>query len=218
MANHVTTNVHIQGNPDMINWLKSKLDDVEITDNVFHEMSSEQTAKLFYENEFQNTYEWMLENVGAKWCYINEWNKYDDTELHITITSAWSFPEPLINEMFYVCQDVDDDCVFRITYEDESLDPIGAMYISKNGSHIEESSYAWPMLEDYETESEYENAVDFMWEEIGDLKDDLLATCEEIAEEDEEDEDEGSDIYTEDDFADWDITLMDGLEDEEDDF
>jgi hypothetical protein len=56
-----------------------------------------------------------------------------------------------------------------------------------------------------------------MWEEIGDIKDDLLEQCKLIVNESDED-DEGTDIYTEDEFKaleDWDTTLMDGLEDED---
>lgn len=217
MANNVTTFVFISGNSDLITSLDKKLSSVELQDNPFEEMSTEQTARLFYENQYENTYEWMLQNVGSKWCYINEWVVVSETEMQITMTSAWSFPESLVERMYSICNEMDDECEFSITYEDESLDPIGAMYISKNGSHIEESSYEWPQEEDYETEDEYLESLDSMWEEIGDIKDDLLEQCKLIVNESDED-DEGTDIYTEDEFKaleDWDTTLMDGLEDED---
>jgi len=218
MANNVTTFVFISGNSDLITSLDKKLSSVELQDNPFEEMSTEQTARLFYENQYENTYEWMLQNIGAKWCYINEWVVVSDTELQITMTSAWSFPESLVERMHSVCSEMDEECEFSITYEDESLDPIGAMYISKNGSHIEESSYEWPQEEDYETQDEYLDALDSMWEEIGDIKDDLLEQCKLIVNEADYFDNEGTDIYTEqelEELKDWDTTLMDGLEDED---
>ncbi len=221
MANHVTTFITISGDSELITWLDKKLSSVEVGDNAFDEMSTEQTVQLFYENQYEMTYEWMIENVGAKWCYINEWVVMEETQIQIQMTSAWSMPEALIERMFLVCSDVDDECEFSIAYEDESLDPIGAMYISSKGSHIEEGSYEYPAQEDYETEEEYHRALDFMWEDIGDMKDDLLEQCKLIVNSSEEDEEdnEGSDFYTEDELdalRDWDNALMDGLEDYED--
>ncbi len=221
MANHVTTFITISGDSELITWLDKKLSSVEVGDNAFDEMSTEQTVQLFYENQYEMTYEWMIENVGAKWCYINEWVVMEETQMQIQMTSAWSMPEALIERMFLVCSDIDDECEFSISYEDESLDPIGAMYISSKGSHIEEGSYEYPAQEDYETEEEYHRALDFMWEDIGDMKDDLLEQCKLIVNSSEEDEEdnEGSDFYTEDELdalRDWDNTLMDGLEDYED--
>jgi len=218
MANYVTTFIFISGNSDLITSLDKKLSSVELQDNPFEQMSTEQTARLFYENQYENTYEWMLQNIGAKWCYINEWDVINDTEMQITMTSAWSFPESLVERMHSVCSEMDEECEFSITYEDESLDPIGAMYISKNGSHIEESSYEWPQEEDYETQDEYLDALDSMWEEIGDIKDDLLEQCKLIVNEADYFDNEGTDIYTEqelEELKDWDTTLMDGLEDED---
>lgn len=215
MANHVTTFIFISGNSDLITSLDKKLASVDLGDNPFEEMTTEQTARLFYDNQFQNTYEWMISSVGAKWCYINEWVVVSDTELQIQMTSAWSFPEPLIERMYSFCNELDDECEFSVTYEDESLDPIGAMYISKDGSHIEESSYEWPQQEDYETEEEYLESLDSMWEEIGDIKDDLLEQCKLIV---NEEDSEGDDFYTQEELdalSDWDVTLMDGLEDED---
>ena len=52
-----------------------------------------------------------------------------------------------------------------------------------------------------------------MWEEIGDIKDELLEQCKLIVNEADYFDNEGTDIYTEEDFRDWDTTLMDGLED-----
>lgn len=216
MANHVTTFITISGNSDLISWLDTKLSDVEIPDEAFGEMSTEQTVQLFFGEKYEYKYEWLLENVGAKWCYINEWIVMGEDELQIQTTSAWSFPEPLIEKMYSVCSELDGDCQFFITYEDESLDPIGAMYISKDGSHIEESSYEWPLEEDYDSEEEYLEARDTMWDEIADIKDDLLEQCKLIVNEYEE-EDEGTDVYTQsefEEFKDWDVTLMDGLDDE----
>jgi hypothetical protein len=161
----------------------------------------------------------MIENVGAKWCHINEWDVVSDTEMQITMTSAWSFPESLVEKMYSVCSETDEECDFSITYEDESLEPIGAMYISKDGSHIEESSYKWPQEEDFETEDEYLEALETMWEEIGDIKDELLEQCKLIVNEADYFDNEGTDIYTEDELdalRDWDTTLMDGLENDED--
>jgi hypothetical protein len=222
MANNVSTFILINGQSDLITWLDKKLSSVDVGDSLFDEMSTEQTVQLFYENQYELTYEWMIENVGAKWCHINEWVVLEENQIQIQMTSAWSMPEALIERMFLVCSDVDDECEFSITYEDESLDPIGAMYISNKGSHIEESSYEWPDQDDYETEEAYYEANDSMWEEIGDMKDDLLEQCKLIvnSSEGDEEDDEGSDFYTEDELAalrDWDITLMDGL-DEEDEF
>ena len=218
MANHVTTFVFISGNSDLITSLDKKLSSVELEDVLFGEMNTEQTTRLFYENQYENTSQWVIENVGAKWCHINEWVVVSDTELQIQLTSAWSFPEALVEKMYSVCSELDEECEFSITYEDESLDPIGAMYISKDGSHLEESSFEWPEEDDYETEEEYLEASEYMWDEIGNIKDDLLEQCKLIVNESDDEDDEGTDIYTQSDLeelTDWDTTLMDGLDEEE---
>jgi len=211
MANHVTTFITISGDSELITWLDKKLSSVEVGDNAFDEMSTEQTVQLFYENQYEMTYEWMIENVGAKWCYINEWvGEIFDLDVFspymlitTTVKEEWRTKIP------------------AVVHVDKSLDPIGAMYISSKGSHIEEGSYEYPAQEDYETEEEYHRALDFMWEDIGDMKDDLLEQCKLIVNSSEEDEEdnEGSDFYTEDELdalRDWDNALMDGLEDYED--
>ena len=59
MANHVTTFITISGDSELITWLDKKLSSVEVGDNAFDEMSTEQTVQLFYENQYEMTYEWI---------------------------------------------------------------------------------------------------------------------------------------------------------------
>ena len=51
MANHVTTLIFISGNSDLITSLDTKLSSVDLQDNPSEEMNTEQTARLFYENQ-----------------------------------------------------------------------------------------------------------------------------------------------------------------------
>ncbi len=132
MANHVTTFITISGDSELITWLDKKLSSVEVGDNAFDEMSTEQTVQLFYENQYEMTYEWMIENVGAKWCYINEWVVMEENQIQIQMTSAWSMPEALIERMFLVCNDVDDECEFSPKISLNLLAVLTAVWLSPN--------------------------------------------------------------------------------------
>jgi len=43
----------------------------------------------------EDTREWWLDNVGAKWMYFDDVDRSTDSSIIINMTSAWDFPEGL---------------------------------------------------------------------------------------------------------------------------
>ena len=66
-------------------------------------------------------YNWSCENIGAKWCHIEEYA--DD---YISGYSAWSPPIPLVENLVqYIHDQVGGDVSAKLTYEDEFRNFIG---------------------------------------------------------------------------------------------
>tara|TARA_R110000868_G_scaffold1546_4_gene12347 strand:+ start:1631 stop:2251 length:621 start_codon:yes stop_codon:yes gene_type:complete len=67
---------------------------------------------LTYEDS--EKFSWTTENIGPKWCYLEEFNGES-----FNGTSAWSAPEDGLVKLLEILEQFDPDIITSITYEDE---------------------------------------------------------------------------------------------------
>lgn len=85
---------------------------------------------------------WMCENVGAKWAYMND---HDDDSIYMY--SAWS---PVVEFVEWVVSEVtkvDEEAVAVYTYEDEMPNFIGVQVYNKDGLYDAEELDSEEILE-----------------------------------------------------------------------
>ena len=179
MANHVTTNLTIEGNKKLMDFLeeKAKLVDERRKDDHYLAFVGA------FLPEMENRRDWFSENVGAKWCYHEDFYN-DDSTAEITLTSAWYYPEYLIEHLFKICAEIDEDVEIYGTFEDESYAPVGGFAINKYGFESdEEDELEHPDSDDYlddDGEVDYdahEVAIEEFYEEVDETKDLCLQNC-----------------------------------------
>lgn len=100
MANIISTEVEI-GNPtkEIIQLFKSI--EENITDNF--NIPMDEFIKFFFDididDEDEYTYGWRVDNLGAKWVYIQDFDIDDDNTIHMTFHSAWRPPFEMFDTM-----------------------------------------------------------------------------------------------------------------------
>ena len=158
MANHVYFNIEIDGLSEeqhnclfktevasRPHWVEGE-DPIEYEELVeVHEQPFMSNVERTYDKDgwLENSYSWYCDEVGAKWCHIEEWH-YDSM---ITGYSAWSTPYQMVCHMLeYASNRFNIELSARMTYEDEFRNFIGRdffeTYHSDEGfycSHSEES-------------------------------------------------------------------------------
>jgi len=177
MANNMRTNISIYGNKELMNYLKERKEVVDYGDDP--DLSF---VGSFYDN-MENNRLWFGDNVGAKWCYHEDFYVEDDVS-EVTLVSAWYTPIKLIEKLYSLCSEIDANCEINGTYEDESYSPVGGFVVDKNGFNSEEEEVEYPNEDDFigedgEIDYElYEFAVeDFhnnLWEVKERLKQDVI--------------------------------------------
>lgn len=142
MANNMTTSIVIEGNEELMNYLKERKEVVDSGDDRYLSF-----VGSFYDN-MENDRSWFIDNVGAKWCYHEDfWVESDTSE--ITLVSAWYTPINLLEKLYELCSKVDSECNIYGTYEDESYSPIGGFVVDENGYNSEEEEVEYPNEDDY---------------------------------------------------------------------
>lgn len=119
----------------------------EVLKNLFSRLSRDSNGTMWFEDIFndgsnesfeedKNTHDFMYNNVGAKWCYVD-----DLDETSISTTSAWAWPENGFEWIFEQVGKVDPDFIGTVTYEDEMPNFIGAAVYTADGpyDYVEES-------------------------------------------------------------------------------
>ena len=101
---------------------QTRMDLVELHDQPFYEGVGE---KIIGENGWlENGYDWYCENVGAKWCNIEDWSSG-----YIYGYSAWSQPTMLAeNVLRYLSKKYDREFTAKMTFEDEFRNFVGIEY------------------------------------------------------------------------------------------
>ena len=151
MANHVYFTIHIEGiedeqfNNSVISEKRTRNDyegnPYEITELVEIEhqpfMSLVQ-KRLDKDGELENSYDWYCEEVGAKWCHIEECQ-----DGYIAGYSAWRQPHELvINLMEFYANTYETEVSASMTYEDEFRNFMGKQYYGSDKCETD-GWYAW---------------------------------------------------------------------------
>jgi hypothetical protein len=138
----MTTSIVIEGNEGLMNYLKERKEVVDSGDDCYLSF-----VGSFYDN-MENDRSWFIDNVGAKWCYHEDFCVEDDSS-EITLVSAWYTPINLLEKLYELCSKVDPECNVYGTYEDEGYSPIGGFVVNKNGYNSEEEEVEYPNEDDY---------------------------------------------------------------------
>ena len=179
MANHVTTNLTIEGSKKLMEFLeeKGKLVDKRREDDIYLAFVGA------FIPEMKNDRGWFTDNVGTKWCYHEDFYTGDSTA-EITLTSAWYYPNTLIENLFKICAEIDEDVQIYGTFEDESYAPVGGFAINKYGfEEDEEDDLDYPDSDAYldadgEVDyDEYDEAMEEFYEEVFSTKDLCQQNC-----------------------------------------
>ena len=179
MANHVTTNLTIEGNKELMDFLeeKAKLVDERRKDDHYLAFVGA------FLPEMENRRDWFSENVGAKWCYHEDFYN-DGSTAEIILTSAWYYPEYLIEHLFKICAEIDENVEIYGTFEDESYTPVGGFAINKYGFESdEEDELEHPDSDDYLDDDgevdydRYDEAMEEFYDDVYSTKDLCLQNC-----------------------------------------
>ena len=150
MANHVYFNIDVSTNLTDEQWSESFLEK-EVTrqwgDNEpyqimeFVELENQpfmQSAKPKFDKDghLEDSWNWYVDNVGAKWCNIEETHNG-----YITGYSAWSPPYNMAqNVANYIAETYGETVYIKMTYEDEFRNFIGVYHIEtlldEDGKHF----------------------------------------------------------------------------------
>jgi hypothetical protein len=179
MANHMRTNLTIEGSKKLMEFLEEK-------GKVVDERNKEDQYLAFvgaFIPEMKNDRGWFTDNVGAKWCYHEDFYN-DDSIAEVILISAWYYPNTLIENLFKICSEIDEDVQIYGTFEDESYNPVGGFAINKYGfEEDEECDLEYPDEDVYldadgEVDyDEYDVAMEEFYEEVYETKDLCQQNC-----------------------------------------
>tara|TARA_X000001382_G_scaffold29308_1_gene18734 strand:- start:100 stop:678 length:579 start_codon:yes stop_codon:yes gene_type:complete len=133
MANNVYNYVEVSGTDEVLNKFeemgKSLITQRETTDwegkpMLIDEYNGIEELKFMPEfDEVHDTYyNWYCDNVGAKWCHIEEW-----TDDYMNLCSAWSACIPFTERLTAELAKIDPHVQVRHQYEDEFRNFIGVI-------------------------------------------------------------------------------------------
>lgn len=183
MANHVTTWIEVEkASPKVFKKLKEMFETAnnwDTWDSIrFHNtLYPEHTSDEYSREDFTN-------RMGAKWCYVEDVDCYDDS-FNMTTVSAWSWCDAAFKQLHKILNEVDDeDVILTATYEDEGYNFVGGAAI-KNTDDLYD--YDDDTLE-YPENDEDDEIMEAFYEKVGDS----MSSCRDEALEDAtwEDEDE----------------------------
>ena len=136
MANHVYFTIEIDGLSEEQHECLFKSEEVErphwqegeppikfkeLVD--LHEQPFMSKVERTYDKDgwIEDSYNWYCNNIGAKWCHIEEWEHYS-----ITGHSAWSHPVAMVENMLeWASNQFNIELSAKMTYEDEFRNFIG---------------------------------------------------------------------------------------------
>jgi hypothetical protein len=176
MANTVTNIVQIYANDEAIDKINERF---EVAGG-YGDMVS--FAKAFYDEpeiiidrngEEGVSFNWSLDNMGAKWVYIE--NDIDMDRWNIS--SANYYPHEFLKRLFELVVAIDPEAYIVNKYNDETYDPTGVVVYKKDS----EGNFSW-----YEYEESKEDPTNDMdWEDDAyeDERENFIYEIEEFHEE-----------------------------------
>jgi len=72
------------------------------------------------EGYLENSWDWYVNNIGAKWCNIEDWDGY-----YFNGYSAWSPPIQMVEHLITYLGQWDEEATAYMTYEDEFRNFVG---------------------------------------------------------------------------------------------
>jgi len=156
MANHVHFTIQVQGIEDeqfnsQVKWEKRTIKDwngndmevnqiVELEEQPFMDVGE----KLYTEQGWmENSYDWYCDNVGAKWCHIDEMQ-----DGYITGYSAWRQPhEMVLNILEHFANKYNTEVSGSMTYEDEFRNFMGKQYYGTVCGTVYDEEEVWSAWE-----------------------------------------------------------------------
>lgn len=121
MANHVTTYVHfVEMNEEARNHLKEMYTRLRTSEDRQRIWFGDIFVKDKTDYDSTETYDFMVEKVGAKWAYFEE---YDESGF--SVCSAWSYPSDGIAAILSELAEFDPKMITTTTYEDEMPNFVG---------------------------------------------------------------------------------------------
>ena len=149
MANHVYTNIHIRFEDEKAcrkfesdilqydKWMNSPDTDDSVT-TYWQRITKLQDA---YFNiicpDVEQTRDDYIDKLGAKWVSFEDID-FDDLEINLNITSAWSPAHGLFARIYDHVSEMDPDASLLIDWEDEGMNFIGAASYNKFGDDCDE--------------------------------------------------------------------------------
>ena len=186
MANIMTTRFTIKNlNEETFEKLKALM---ELEPKEKYHVDYIKNINILYEKEFNDEvapdYEFMVENVGAKWITIEGIDENFSEEVDVFIESAWSVPTGYLEKLAEYLTNLDKNIYLTGTYEDESLEPMGAFVYGHNFDDIEDMDVEIDHDRWWE-EDEYRDGV---YEELYELRDNLYEGYLEVMQDREDEE------------------------------
>ena len=184
MANNVYTLVTIESSKNVIKEFSDKIITPEVEKANWSQKSTiiaENLFKLIYDNyPAEYSREWMAENLGAKWCFVHDWQLDDDT-IDLTFDSAWYPPDELFHKLAEYFKQF-GDFEMEARSEDEAYQNVSGGYANQNGSEFlveDEDIPPYPDDEDFDSQEDHDEAIEEFYDKIADMKDELLNECKE---------------------------------------
>ena len=115
MANHVNTYIRFTGlTPETVSKLKERFEPIEFGTSI----------GAFFTN-VEYTHDFFFEHIGSKWCTLEDYDIGDDYA-DINVTSAWSYPNKLVESLNQFVAETQEEFKTTTTYEDEMPNFFGA--------------------------------------------------------------------------------------------
>jgi hypothetical protein len=186
MANIMTTRFTIKNlNEETFEKLKALM---ELEPKEKYHVDYIKNINILYEKEFNDEvipdYEFMVENVGAKWITIEGIDENFSEEVDVFIESAWSVPTGYLEKLAEYLTNLDKNIYLTGTYEDESLEPMGAFVYGHKFDDIEDLDVEI----DHDRWWEEDDYRDGVYEELYELRDNLYEGYLEVMRDREDEE------------------------------
>tara|TARA_B100000927_G_C16326238_1_gene413404 strand:+ start:148 stop:783 length:636 start_codon:yes stop_codon:yes gene_type:complete len=190
MANNVYTVITIESSKEAIEKITNLLHSDEIEKADWMEKSSllaDKLYKLIYPNFPENpSREWMIENLGAKWCFVHDWS-YGEDYIDLTFESAWHTPEELFHQLGdFINETIEDEYSMELRSEDEAYLHIAGGFATNDGSEVnieDEYEISYPDSEDekYKNNDDlYDEDLNEFYDHINELKESLIEESRKI--------------------------------------
>jgi len=181
MANHVYSLLEVKfktvdDTSRFLEWIELETDSEKYPENSTYLSRMEACSNCLFESLYdgtEDTRDWWLENVGAKWCYLDDVDSSDDT-VYLSLVSAWDFPEGLFFKLSDFLREQYAGAKMEGTFEDEGYCFIGACAANQQFRDIEYFHPDEEYFEDPNYRDEDDCWTDAFFEEMSNKKDELL--------------------------------------------